>query len=77
MKKISTLLALALVVALTVPAVAEVEEVTVGGSIQIRAQLLTPGPGDEVESDRDDFDSLWADEDNEALDWITQRTRRS
>lgn len=43
MKKITILLALALVVAITLPAVAEVEEVTVGGSIVIRGQMQTPG----------------------------------
>lgn len=78
MKKISILLALALVVALTLPAVAEVEEVTVGGSIQIRGQYLGPGPADDVSGfgeEGRDADSLWADDENSALDWITQRTR--
>jgi len=65
MKKISILLALALVVALTVPAVAEVEEVTVGGSIQVRGQALIPG-----------LDYGWSlDDDVSEMDWITQRTR--
>ncbi len=45
MKKITILLALALLVAMTLPAVAEVEEVTVGGSIQVRGQIQTPGVG--------------------------------
>jgi hypothetical protein len=66
MKKISILLALALVVALTMPAVAEVEEVNVGGSIQVRAQLLDPG-----------LDGMWwaLCDDTAGMDWITQRTR--
>jgi hypothetical protein len=45
MKKITILLALALLVAVTLPAVAEVEEVTVGGSVVVRGQLQTPGVG--------------------------------
>ena len=46
MKRISILLALALVAVVTLPATAEVEEVTVGGSIQVRGQYLGPGVGD-------------------------------
>ena len=66
MKRISILLALALVVALTLPAVAEVEEVTVGGGIQIRGQLLTPGV----------FDNEFAfDDEQNGYDWITTRAR--
>jgi hypothetical protein len=64
MRRISILLALALVVALTVPAVAEVEEVTVGGAIQIRAQVLTPGVVGNVSG---------FDEDNSSYDWATAR----
>lgn len=45
MKKITILLALALLVAVSLPAVAEVEEVTVGGSIVVRGQIQTPGTG--------------------------------
>jgi hypothetical protein len=71
MKKISILLALALVVALTLPATAEVEEVTVGGSIQVRAQLLTPGLSGAAL-----LGGGWSlDDDVSANDWITQRTR--
>ncbi len=69
MKKLSILLALALVVALTGPAVAEVEEITVGGSIQIRGQILTPGVALAGE-----FDEAFNDDVN-SLDWVTQRTR--
>jgi hypothetical protein len=43
MKKISLFLALVLVAALALPAAAEVEEITVGGSVQVRGQYLTPG----------------------------------
>ena len=43
MKILSIMLALALVVAFSVPAVAEVEEITAGGSIVVRGQILTPG----------------------------------
>lgn len=89
MKKITILLALALVVALTLPAVAEVEEVTVGGSIVIRGQLQTPGVGVQP-AEAFDIDGNAAtttdrfvigeraasfDKDIESLDWITQRTR--
>lgn len=45
MRKLTIVLALALAVAMTLPAAAEVEEITVGGSIQIRGQILTPGIG--------------------------------
>ena len=43
MKRITILLALALVVALTLPVAAEVEEITAGGSIQIRGQIQESG----------------------------------
>jgi hypothetical protein len=45
MKRITLLLALTLVVALTVPAVAEVEEITVGGSIIVQGEYQEPGFG--------------------------------
>ena len=45
MKRITLLLALTLVVALVVPAVAEVEEITVGGSIIVQGEYLEPGVG--------------------------------
>ena len=66
MKRITIALALVLALALALPAVAEVEEITVGGDIQIRGQYLAPGlngPG-------------WLfDDDNNSMDWATQRTR--
>ena len=65
MKILSIVLALALVAALSAPAVAEVEEITAGGSIVIRGQYLGPG-----------LDEGWSvDEDINGMDWITQRTR--
>jgi hypothetical protein len=65
MKKITILLALALVVAMVVPAAAEVEEVTVGGSIQARYQYLNPGLVDNEFSFNDDAHSMY---------WGAQRT---
>jgi hypothetical protein len=47
MSKRTIVLALALVVALALPAVAEVEEITVGGNIQIRGQVQSPGIGEQ------------------------------
>ncbi|GAB4351140.1 MAG: alginate export family protein [Candidatus Abyssubacteria bacterium] len=70
MSKKTIVLALALVVALALPAFAEVEEVTVGGSIQVRGQVLTPGVDPSGSSGAIGFD----DDINEN-DWITQRTR--
>ncbi len=45
MKRITILLALTLVVALCMPAVAEVEEITVGGSIWVQGEFREPGFG--------------------------------
>ena len=65
MKILSIVLALALVVAFSVPAVAEVEEITAGGSIQIRGNYQEPGFiggngfNDDISSDA----------------WYSQRTR--
>lgn len=72
MKKISLFLALALVVALALPAAAEVEEITVGGSIQIRGQYLTPGF--EVEEVIEPPLVVGFDDDFNDLYWVTQRT---
>ena len=72
MKKLTFVLALVLAVAMTLPAVAEVEEITAGGSIVIRGQYLGPGPADEV-GEGNGYDSLWADDNNEALDWARKR----
>ena len=66
MKRITLLLALALVVALTVPAAAEVEEITVGGSIVIQGEWqgpgldvgVAPGIGLTVRSFDDDIDEM-------------------
>jgi hypothetical protein len=72
MKKISLLLALALVAAIVTPAAAEVEEVTAGGSIHIRYQSLRAfefGDTNEMEGEvlfNDDADDMY---------WGTQRTR--
>ncbi|RJP69317.1 MAG: DUF1302 family protein [Candidatus Abyssobacteria bacterium SURF_17] len=43
MKKLTLVLALVLAMALALPAAAEVEEITVGGSIQVRGQWQNPG----------------------------------
>jgi hypothetical protein len=87
MKRLTLLLALTLVVALTVPAVAEVEEITVGGSILVIGELFdsgftTRGP---VALDLDGvvggtFVTVPApaagfDDDITSQDWYSQRTR--
>jgi hypothetical protein len=65
MKKATLLLALVLVVAMAVPAAAEVEEITVGGSIQARYQLLDPGFA---------YGHFAFDDDLHSMYWGTQRT---
>jgi len=75
MRRITIALALVLALALTLPAAAEVEEITVGGSIQVRGQVLTPGPNIEGFDEYEGDGTYWADDDNPNLDWITQRTR--
>ncbi len=54
-----------LVVAIALPAVAEVEEITAGGDIKIRAQYLDPGL----------YYGWQLDDSINAMDWATQRTR--
>jgi hypothetical protein len=68
MRRTTIALALVLAVALALPAVAEVEEITVGGDIKIRSQIATPGWSY-------DDGELWFDDENANLDWTTQRTR--
>jgi hypothetical protein len=63
MKRIT--IALALVLLFTLPAVAEVEEITAGGDIQIRAQYLAPGM----------FYGWQLDDSINANDWVSQRTK--
>ena len=68
MKRMTIALALVLALAITVPAAAELEELTAGGDIKIRSQIATPGVSYEE-------GALWFDDENNNLDWITQRTR--
>lgn len=81
MKKISIVLALVLAVAMTLPAAAEVEEITAGGSIQVRGQILTPGyalprvGNGETQAANGGPQLFGFDDDINGLDWITQRTR--
>lgn len=79
MKKITIFLALALVVAFVLPAAAEVEEITVGGSVQVRGQLLTPGFIDRAQEPGFPFPELGPlyegfNSDNKDEYWVTQRT---
>jgi hypothetical protein len=75
MKKTTLLLALVLVVAMAVPAAAEVEEITVGGSIQARYQLLDPGFGFVyIPVMEEEFDAFTFDDDFHSMYWGTQRT---
>jgi hypothetical protein len=70
MKKAALLLALALILAMVVPAAAEVEEITVGGSIQARYQYLNPGfTVNQALMSRFSFD-----DDINSMYWGTQRT---
>jgi hypothetical protein len=73
MKKITILLALALVLAIVVPAAAEVEEVTIGGSIHARYQYLTPGYAVPGEFATDVV--YWFNDDINDMYWGTQRSR--
>lgn len=80
MKKLAIVLALVLVVAMALPAAAEVEEITVGGSIQVRGQMLTPGYLEIVGIPEGPEPAQYQpiisfDDDINGLDWITQRTR--
>ncbi len=85
MKKLSIVLALLVVVAMAIPAVAEVEEVTVGGSIQVRGNYQTPGishfseemvPTDVVAQQISlSLFPVSFNDDVPALDYWTQRTR--
>ncbi len=43
MKRLTFVLALVMAVAMTLPATAEVEEITAGGSIVIRGNFVEPG----------------------------------
>ncbi|RJP19770.1 MAG: hypothetical protein C4520_12470 [Candidatus Abyssobacteria bacterium SURF_5] len=69
MKKLSILLAVLLVASMTLPAAAEVEEITVGGSLQIRGQYLDPGFGFALPGGLTGFD-----DDLDPQNWVSQRT---
>ena len=73
MKRITILLALALVVALTLPVAAEVEEITAGGSIQIRGQIQESGTTSLV-TPIGTFNQSF-DDDIPSDAWYSQRTR--
>jgi len=74
MNKIALLVALALVLALTVPAAAEVEEITVGGSIVIQGEWQGPGLDDGVAPGAGFIMRSFDDDIDEAA-FYSQRTR--
>jgi hypothetical protein len=66
---------------MALPAAAEVEEITVGGSIQVRGQMLEPGYwevgriADGPEAAQEFIPIIGFNDDINGMDWITQRTR--